>query len=92
MLRSCELGILVHVFRGLCMIIKHTYEGNNDINLMVVATVGLVFSIALLLFVRLIRPISLSVHRELVGVGIFIVSILFFLWLLISSVRSKRRD
>ncbi|WP_054842762.1 hypothetical protein [Vulcanisaeta distributa] len=73
------------------MLIKHTYEGNDDVNLAIVAVVGLVFSIALLLFVRLIRPISLSVHRELAGVGIFVASILFFLWLLISSVKDKRK-
>ncbi|BDR92200.1 hypothetical protein [Vulcanisaeta souniana] len=74
------------------MFIRHAYEGDDGINLAIAAAVGLVFSMALLLFIRLIRPISLSVHRELFGAGIFAVSILFFLWLLTSSVRSKRRD
>lgn len=71
------------------MIIRHTYEG-DDINPMTVAIVGLATSIILLLFIRLIRPIDLAVRRDLAGVGLFLISILFFLWMLISSIRSRR--
>ena len=72
------------------MFVIHTYEGNDDINPRVVAIVGLIASIALLLFIRLIRPIDLALHRDLVGVGLFLVSILFFLWMLAISMRSGR--
>ncbi|GAB6943497.1 hypothetical protein [Vulcanisaeta sp. JCM 14467] len=72
------------------MFIEHTYEGNDYINPRVMAIVGLITSIALLLFIRLIRPIDLVLHRDLVGVGLFLVSILFFLWMLVTSMRSGR--
>ena len=72
------------------MFVIHTYEGNDNINPRVVAIVGLITSIALLLFIRLIRPIDLALHRDLVGVGLFLVSILFFLWMLVTSMRSKQ--
>ncbi|WP_252901298.1 hypothetical protein [Vulcanisaeta sp. JCM 14467] len=38
----------------------------------------------------MIRPIDLVLHRDLVGVGLFLVSILFFLWMLVTSMRSGR--
>ena len=72
------------------MFIEHTYEGNDDINPRVVAIVGLITSIALLLFIRLIRPIDLALHRDLVGVGLFLISALFFLWMLVTSMRNGR--
>ena len=72
------------------MFVIHTYEGNDNINPRVVAIVGLITSITLLLFIRLIRPIDLALHRDLVGVGLFLVSALFFLWMLVTSMRNER--
>ena len=70
------------------MLIRHTYMNNDDINPRVVAIVGLITSIALLMFIKLIRPIDLDLHRDLVGVSLFLVSALFFLWILVTSMRS----
>ncbi|MFB6470197.1 MAG: hypothetical protein TU36_003035 [Vulcanisaeta sp. AZ3] len=60
---------------------------NNDA---VVAVVGLITTIALLAFIRAVRPINLSLHRDIAGIALFLISALFFLWLLITSIREKR--
>ncbi|WP_243666500.1 hypothetical protein [Vulcanisaeta sp. JCM 16159] len=41
-------------------------------------------------FIRFIRPINLSLHRDVAGLVIFLITALFFLWLLIFSIREQR--
>ncbi|WP_054854730.1 hypothetical protein [Vulcanisaeta sp. JCM 16161] len=56
----------------------------------VTAIVGLIVTIGFMAFIRFIRPINLSLHRDVAGMALFLITALFFLWLLISSIREQR--
>ena len=72
------------MIRGMISIRKFTFKLNGD---SLTALIGLVTTIAFLVFIRLIRPIDLDIHRDLAGLALFLISALFFLWILIDSSR-----
>jgi len=72
------------MIRGMVSIGKFAFKLNGD---SLTALVGLVTTIAFLVFIRLIRPIDLDIHRDLAGLALFLISALFFLWILIDSSR-----
>jgi len=72
------------MIRGMVSIGKFAFKLNGD---SLTALVGLVTTIAFLVFIRLIRPIDLDIHRDLAGLALFLISVLFFLWILIDSSR-----
>ena len=72
------------MIRGMVSIGKFAFKLNGDSS---TALVGLVATIAFLVFIRLIRPIDLDIHRDLAGLALFLISALFFLWILIDSSR-----
>jgi len=72
------------MIRGMISIRKLIFKSNGDA---LTALVGLVITIVFLAFIRLIRPIDLDMHRDLAGLALFLISALFFLWILIDSSR-----
>jgi len=72
------------MIRGMISIRKFTFKLDGD---SLTALVGLVTTIAFLVFIRLVRPIDLDMHRDLAGLALFLISALFFLWILIDSSR-----
>jgi hypothetical protein len=72
------------MIRGMISIRKFIFKLNGDT---LTALVGLITTIVFLVFIRLIRPIDLDMHRDLAGLALFLISALFFLWILIDSSR-----
>jgi len=70
--------------RGMISIRKFIFKLNGNAS---TALVGLITTIVFLAFIRLVRPIDLDMHRDLAGLALFLISALFFLWILIESSR-----
>jgi hypothetical protein len=72
------------MIRGMISIRKFIFKLNGNA---LTALVGLITTIVFLAFIRLVRPIDLDMHRDLAGLALFLISALFFLWILIESSR-----
>jgi len=72
------------MIRGMISIRKFIFKLNGNA---LTALVGLITTIVFLAFIRLVRPIDLDIHRDLAGLALFLISALFFLWILIDSSR-----
>ena len=72
------------MIRGMISIRKFIFKLNGNA---LTALVGLITTIVFLAFIRLVRPIDLDMHRDLAGLALFLISALFFLWILIDSSR-----